>query len=130
MNKRGQFAKENFLGRADRLGFGLARLPANRALWIAPHANLGEPSALRVEREKTSDERIAIADDELQGLVCLNSSDDSREHAQDTGLASSGGQLRGRRLGIEASIAGALERHERRSHALETKDGAVHDGLP
>ncbi len=91
-----------------RLGYSRT-LTAGRAAWVAPGLDLGECSGLRVESEQPADEGLAVSSDELQGLIGLKASYDSREHAQDTSFASGRGELRRRRLRIKTPVAGALK---------------------
>src|SRR5439155_3097805 len=118
-------------GACDRQG-GLGFLPvaAGGTMRVAAQLELTERRRLRVEHQQPPDERLAVAHEDLEGLVRLKNSDDAWEHAQDPGLASSGGKLVRRRLGVHAAVArAALGRPERAGVAFEPEDRTVDVGL-
>src|SRR5438093_13583067 len=88
----------------------------DRAVRVAPNLDLGEASGLRVEGEKSPDERLAVSRYQFECLVRLETPDDAWEHAQDPCLASGRGQFGGWSLRIQTPVARPLERDERRSH--------------
>ena len=65
--------------------------PTHRALRILAHLHLCKSGGLGIESQQPAGEGLTVSDDEFQDLIRLKSSDDSREHAQDTSLASGGG---------------------------------------
>ncbi len=93
------------------------------AVGIAAQLELAEGRRLRIEHQQPPDQRLSVADEDLEGLVGLQHSDDAWEHAQDPGLASRGGQFVRRRFGVHAAVAGAaLLGPERAGVALEPED--------
>src|SRR5713101_5520295 len=93
------------------------------AVGIAAQLELAEGRRLRIEQQQPPDQRLSVADEDLEGLVGLQHSDDAWEHAQDPGLASRGGQFVRRRFGVHAAVAGAaLLGPERAGVALEPED--------
>ena len=87
-------------------------LAADGALWVATHSYFAKVSGLCVERKQPPHQRVSVSDYELQDFVCLNGSDDAREHAQDACFPSGGGELGRRGLRVKAPVAGPLIRDE------------------
>jgi hypothetical protein len=80
------------------LRFQLYGLGASACATVGVSSDLyfREAGRLRVEGKEAAHKLFSVSDYELQGLVRLKRSYDSREHAQDTSFASGGGQLGGR----------------------------------
>src|SRR5438309_90681 len=116
-------------GAMDRQVLDRGRTAAERAVRIAPQPHLAEAHAQRVVGEETTDQRLADAEDQLDGFRRLHQPNHSWEHAQDAGLASAGDEAGRRRRRVEAAIARPLVRREDRGHALELEDRAVDVGL-
>src|SRR6476646_2806684 len=79
---------------------------AYRAIWILDQSELTERKAQRVEYDEPADERVALAQHELDRLECLNTADDPRKHAEDTAFRAAGHELGQRRLGVKAEVTG------------------------
>src|ERR687892_561090 len=104
--------------------------PTHRALRILAHLHLSKPGGLGIESQQPAGEVLTVSDDEFQDLIRLKGSDDSREHAQDTSLASSGSELGWRGLREQAPVTRALVGDERRDHPLEPEYRSVHHRDP
>src|SRR2546430_2522024 len=79
---------------ADRAAFG-----------VAPDLQLGELGGQRLEEQQPADERLALADDQLDRLVRLEQAHDPRQHAEHAVRATRGRQVGRRRLRVEAAVA-------------------------
>src|SRR5690606_25260430 len=97
-------------------------------LLVAAEAELPEDHGERVVLEETTDERLALPEDDLDGLGGLDDADHARKDAEDAGLGAARREVRGRRLRVEAAIAGALARPEGGDLTVEAEDRAVDDG--
>ncbi len=74
--------------------------------------------------------RLSDSGEELDGFHGLQTANDSREHAQDTGFGSRWDRSLGRRFGEKAAVAGPAEvGGEDGDLALELEDGTVDEGL-
>ncbi len=99
------------------------------------HSGRGGLTSLNVAasasyEEQAADQRVADAEHELQRLGRLERADDARQDAEHAASAARRRELRRRRLGEEAAVAGALLGLEDRELALEAEDRAVDDGDP
>ena len=102
---------------------------ADGALGILAQLELAEAHGERVDQKQAPNERLALAEDELDDLSGLNDADQAGENAQHAALGATWHQAGRRRLGIEAAVAGPLARGEDAGLAFEAKDGAVDVGL-
>src|SRR6185436_17358266 len=136
------FAKANFEGgRAlipdlselvviDELDvLGPLALAAHRALRIARTLELAELHRQSVEVQLAPRQRLALAQQHLDRLGRLQRADDAAEHAQHARLLARRRHVRGRRLRVEATVAGTFERQERGHRPLEAIDAAVDQRL-
>ena len=98
---------------------------AGRAVRVAAHLELGEGHRQGVVDQQAAGERVADAEQHLDGLVGLDVAHHAAEHAEHAGLAARGRHVRRRRLGEEAAVAGALVGQEHRRVALEAQDARV-----
>src|SRR5680860_1830190 len=66
-------AEELVVGELAQLGLrDLGRVgPADRAVWVAPHLELGEAGAERLEEQQAADQRLTDPKHELEHLVGL-----------------------------------------------------------
>ena len=78
---------------------------------------------------KPADQRLALADDELQSFRGLDRAHDSGQHAQHAAFGAGRNQSRRGRFGIQAAVARAAGSAENRDLALEAEDRAVNVGL-
>ena len=90
---------------------------------------LAEAHGERVDEQKAADERLALAEDELDDLGGLNDADQAGQDAQHAALGAAWNHAGRRRLGIEAAIAGALARGKDAGLAFEAEDRPVDVGL-
>src|SRR5215204_5095210 len=104
-------------------------LAADGALRVFPQLQLAEAQLPRVEEEQPVNQRLAPAEDELDGLVRLNRADDAGQHPQHTTFGAGGYEAGRRRLRIEAAVARAALRPEDARLPLEAEDRAVDVGL-
>src|SRR6202142_2319576 len=82
-------------------------LAANGTLRIFAQLQFAEAHGQSVKEKQAPDERIALADDELQRFSGLNRSDNSRKDAEHAAFRAGRHQAGRRRLGIQAAIARA-----------------------
>ncbi len=99
---------------------------AHRAVGVLLELQLAPAHAQRVEEQQPADERLAGAEDQLDGLQRLQRADDPRQHAQHAALGAARHQPRRRRLPEQAAVARPARRVEHRDLALEPEDRAVH----
>src|SRR5581483_4717761 len=78
------------------------------ALGVGAELELAEARRERVVVDELAHERLAEADDDLQGLDRLEDADDAREHSEDARLGARGRELGRRRRRVEAAIARPL----------------------
>ena len=110
------------------LGAGRDRLVgARRAGRVAPEPELGERAVEGIEQQQAADERLADPEQDLEHLVGLEHPHDPGHDAQDAGHGAAGRELGRRRGRIQAAVARALVRHERRQLALEPEHAGVDD---
>ncbi len=110
--------------------FGQRRLlAADGAVGVLAQPHLVEGHRGRVVEQQAADERLAHAQDELDGLGGLDGPDRARQHTQHAALGATGHQARRRRLREETAVARALFGIEHRRLPLETEDAAVDVGL-
>ena len=112
----------------DELGDG-GVVAADRALGILAQLEFAEAHVERVDEQQAADERLALAEDELDDLSGLNDADQAGKNAQHAALGATGDQARRRRLGIEAAIAGAVFGGEDAGLALKPENRPVDVGL-
>ena len=87
--------------------------PAGRAVRVSSHLEGAERLLERVVGEQSAHERVAQAQEQLDGLQRLDRADDSREHAEHSGFGAAGCEhaTRARRRGANRRrmvIAGGL----------------------
>ncbi len=104
-------------------------LAAGRAMWIAVEAQFVKLARKRIIGHEAPDQRLANAEQQLDGFGSLQHADDPRQHAQHTGLGAAWRQFRRGWLRMEAAIAWSLVRLEDRQLPLEAEDAAMHNGL-
>src|SRR6476660_10285928 len=98
---------------------------AHGAIGILPQLQLAELHPQRIENQEPADEGLTGSDNQLEGFVRLNASDDPRQHAEHPAFRAAWHQSGRRRLGIQAAIARTLFRRENRRLTLEAEDTAV-----
>src|SRR6266516_6555754 len=76
-----------------------------------------------------ANQRVTDTKYQLDRLRCLQQANDTRKHAQYTGLSTARRQRDGGRLWIETAIAGSLIRLKNGQLAFKTEDTAMHDRL-
>jgi hypothetical protein len=104
--------------------------PQAAAVRVAGVLDLAELLLQGVIEQEAAHERFALAQHQLHRLDRLHEPDDPRQDAQHARLLAGGRQLRRRRLGEEAAVAGPVaSRHERRGLPVEAEDRPVHVGL-
>src|SRR6185295_18313492 len=136
------FAKANFVGNSglipdlaelvviDELDLlGRLAFAAHRAHRIARALELAELHGQRVEVQLAPGQRLALAQQHLDGLGRLQRADHTAQHAQHAGFLARRRHVGRRRLRVEAAIAGTFERQERRHRPLEPVDAAVDQRL-
>src|SRR5262249_41422212 len=89
-------------------------LAAHRAATVALEVKRIDLVRQRIEAEKLADERLALAEDQLDRLQRLDRSDEAREDSQYAGLGAGRRHVGRRRLGVKAPIARPLARIENR----------------
>src|SRR5581483_11078003 len=102
---------------------------AGGAVGILTQLELAEAHAERVHQHQASDERLAFAEDELDGFGGLHHADQSWQDAEHAAFCAGGNQSGRWRLGIQAAVARAFLGGEHADLSLEAEDGAVHVGL-
>ena len=102
---------------------------ADRAVGILPQLKIAEVHAERVDQQKTTDERLANTEDQLDGLGGLDDADKPRQNAEDAALRAGRHEARRWRLRIQAAIARAFGQAEDAGLTLKAEDGAVGVGL-
>ena len=108
----------------DQLGHGRVGA-ADGALGIFAQLQGAEAHAERVDQQQTADERLADAEDQLDGLGGLDDSDEAGQDAEYATLSAGGNQPWRWRLGVEAAVARAFLGAEDAGLAFEAEDGAV-----
>src|SRR5258705_2654697 len=112
----------------DKRGLG-RMLAADRALRIFADLQNAHVVLVRhgVEVNHLAYQRSSRTDDQLDRLERLDRSNQARNRAEHASFGARGRHIRWRRLGINASVAGAsLVRIEDRGVALEAEDRAIH----
>ncbi len=113
----------------DELGDGGVEA-ADRALGILAQLEFAEAHVERVDQQQPADERIALAENQLDDLGGLDDADQPRKNAQHAALGATGNQARRRRLRDRGSGSrGRRFGGEDAGLALESEDGAVDVGL-
>src|SRR5579872_7103223 len=107
---------------------GMAR--ADRAPGVAADLDLGDPRGQRVVHEQPADQRIALAQDQLDDLGRLQQTHRAGQHAEHAVGAAGGRELGRRRDREQAAVAGAVVGLEHRELALEAEDRGRDDGNP
>src|SRR5580704_18647034 len=79
-------------------------LAAHRAVRILPQFEFAEAHREGIKEKQAPDERLSLANDELQGFGGLNGSNNSGQNSQHAAFGARWHQSRGRRLGIQAAI--------------------------
>jgi len=102
---------------------------AHGAVRILAELEFAELHGESVKENEATLERIALADNELDGFKRLKRADDAGEHTENAAFGARGNEAGGRGFGIEATIAGAVGHAEDSDLALEAEDGAVDVGL-
>ena len=109
---------ERHAGLAGRDG----RIAADRAVRVTPELELGELGLEGIEQEQPAGQRLADPEQDLERLVRLEHAEDAGHDAEDAGHGAAGRELRRRRGRVQAAVARALVRDERRQLALEPED--------
>ena len=99
--------------------------PTDRATRILAQSKLAEAHLDRVEQQETTDQGLTAVEQELNRLGRLHATDHAGQHTQDASLGAIRHRPGGRRLGVEAAIAGTLAGPEDRGLPLESEDTAV-----
>src|SRR5206468_1205707 len=102
---------------------------ADGAVGIALQPQRPELIGQRIDHQQPSDQGIANAEQQFDGLVRLKETDDAGQDAERAGFVTARGELGRRWLGEYAAIAGSVEGLEDADLAIEAEDAAVHDGL-
>ena len=102
---------------------------AGRAVGVLAELQLAELHLQRVKDQQTPLQRLAGAEDELDGFVRLNRADDAGQHSEHAAFGAARHQPGRGRLGIEAAVAGAVRQREDRRLPFEAEDAAVDVGL-
>src|SRR5580704_6196907 len=102
---------------------------ANKALRIFPQLQFAEAHGQSVKQKQAANERLAFADDELQGLGGLNGAHDSRKHAEYPAFGAGRNQPRRRRFRIQTAIARPARCAEYGDLPFKAEDGSIHIGL-
>lgn len=103
---------------------------AERTIRILFDLEFAERSVERAVVHEPTQRGLAEAGEELDRFHRLETSNDTREHAQDTSFSSCRDRACGRGLGEEAAITGAAEMGgENGELPFELKNGAVDEGL-
>jgi hypothetical protein len=105
-------------------------LSARRTLWVSPDLQYAEIRIERVERKQAPDQRIALSEDQFDGLGRLENTDDSREHAQDTSGVSRRCQVSRWWLREEAPVARPFTWLVDRHLPFEAEDTPIDDRFP
>jgi len=140
-----QFAGSNFRDVEIGLGFFFAANAAelvvvdelvnramaatHRAVRILAEFELAKLHGESVKKNQPAFERIALADDELDGFEGLERANDARKHTEDATFGARGDQAGRGWLGIEAAVARAIGHAENGDLTFEAEDGAVNIGL-
>ena len=90
---------------------------------------LAEAHGERVDKKHAPNERLALAQNELDDLSGLDDADQAGKNAQHAALGTIGHQARRGRLGIEAAVAGPLARGKDAGLALKPENRPVDVGL-
>ena len=98
---------------------------ADWALRIFSQLQRAEAHAECVDQQQTTDERLADAEDQLDGLGCLDDSDEAGQDAEYATLSAGGNQSWRWRFGVEAAVARAFLGAEDAGLAFEAEDGAI-----
>src|ERR1700712_3597687 len=93
----------------DVLGDGRV-LAADRAGLVLAQLERAEGHLERVVHQEATNQRVALAEDQLEHLGGLHDADDARQDAQYASLGAGRREVRRRRLRVEAAVAGALLR--------------------
>src|SRR5260370_1390666 len=105
----------------------MAMLATGRALRIAEEAQFTEIASQSVIGHQATNQRLANAKQEFDGLCRLQQTDDAGQYAQNSCLCATWRQLWRRRLRIETAIARPFVRLEDGQLALEAEDAAMND---
>ena len=95
---------------------------AHGAVRASLEAKLLEAHGERVVREQSADQRLARADDQLDGFGRLDRAHHARQHAEHARLCAVRHETLGRRRGKQAAIAGAAIRYVRHRLPFEAMD--------
>ncbi len=100
-------------------------LAANRALGILAQLQLPEAHVERIHQQQAPDERLAFAENELDGLRRLDDADQAGQNSQHSALGATRHKARRRRLGIQAAITWPILSGEDAGLAFEAEDRSV-----
>ncbi len=102
---------------------------ADRAIGILAQLQFAELHAQRVDQQQASGQRIALPQNQLDGLGRLDHADQAGQNAEHSTFGARRHQTGRWRLGIETAIAGAVFGREHAGLAFKTKNRAVNIGL-
>ncbi len=89
--------------------------------------HLAEATVQRVEEHQSTGQRLADAQDELDGLGGLQAADDARQHPQHTPFGAARHLAGWRWIWVKAAVArSTVGRVEDRQLTLEAEDAPVH----
>src|SRR5690348_2163959 len=98
---------------------------AHRALRIFAQFQFPELEIQRIEQQQTANQRLALAENQLDGFKRLNRTDDAGQHSQYSAFGTAWNEARRWRLRVEAAVARAFAGVKYGSLPLEAKDAAV-----
>src|SRR5579862_7344893 len=102
---------------------------ADRAIGIFAQLEFAEFHAESVNQQEATDERIADAQNQLDDFRGLHDADQTGKNAEHSAFGAGGNESRRWRLGIEATIAGAVFGGEDAGLAFEAEDRAIDVGF-
>src|SRR5271168_3548934 len=101
---------------------------ADGAIGILPQLELAELHAQGIDQQQSANQRIALAENQLDRFRRLNHADESGQNSEHSAFRARWHESGRWRLRIEAAIAGAVFRGEHAGLALEAEDRAVDIG--
>src|SRR5271165_4604949 len=103
--------------------------PAHRAIRILAQLELAEFHPERIEQQQSPNQRVTLANNELERFSGLDGPDNSGEHAKHAALGAGRHQPWRRRFWVQAAVARAAGSAENRDLAFEAEYGAVNVGF-
>src|SRR5690348_183735 len=98
---------------------------AHGAVRIFTQLEFPELEVERIEEQQSANQRLALAENQLDGFERLNRSNDAWQHSQHSTFSATWNQARRWRLRVEATVARAFPGVEHGSLPFKAEDAAV-----